>query len=155
MLLETEKISHFRIFLRIAKILSVLILLSTLFSCESVEFIPETVLRDEFGFSHKNIWNEIEIRNSSPPKPYRTYGKILIRTFTNGKVPDYLIVSLKKELYSNHMDGVIFTGKGIVSVPPTLVQSGNGDGNTIAVGYIGNEMGIIEGVAYRYKDDSK
>ncbi len=152
---ETEKLSRFRIFLRIAKILPVLILLSTLFSCESVEFIPETVLREEFAFSHKSSWEEIEIRNSSPPKPYRTYGKILIRTFVNGKVPDYLIVSLKKELFSNHMDGVIFTGRGIVSVPPTLVQSGNGDGNTVAIGYVNNEMGVIEGVAYRYKDERR
>nr|WP_245667233.1 hypothetical protein [Leptospira tipperaryensis] len=138
-----------------AKILPVLILLSTLFSCESVEFIPETVLREEFGYSHKSSWEEIEIRNSSPPKPYRTYGKILIRTFVNGKVPDYLITSLKKELFENHMDGVIFTGKGIVNVPPTLVQSGNGDGNTVAIGYVNNEMGVIEGVAYRYKEDRR
>ncbi|AOP33516.1 hypothetical protein A0128_06455 [Leptospira tipperaryensis] len=152
---ETEKLSRFSFFLRIAKILPVLILLSTLFSCESVEFIPETVLREEFGYSHKSSWEEIEIRNSSPPKPYRTYGKILIRTFVNGKVPDYLITSLKKELFENHMDGVIFTGKGIVNVPPTLVQSGNGDGNTVAIGYVNNEMGVIEGVAYRYKEDRR
>ncbi|RHX80568.1 hypothetical protein EHQ05_15685 [Leptospira yasudae] len=152
---ETENSSRFRFFLRIAKILSVLILLSTLFSCESVEFIPETVLREEFGFSHKSSWNEIEIRNSSPPKPYRTYGKIIIRSFANGRVPEYLVTELKKELYANHMDGVIFTGRGIVNVPPTLVQSGNGDGNTVAIGYVNNEMGVIEGVAYRYKDNFK
>nr|WP_241555887.1 hypothetical protein [Leptospira yasudae] len=117
--------------------------------------MPETVLREEFGFSHKSSWNEIEIRNSSPPKPYRTYGKIIIRSFANGRVPEYLVTELKKELYANHMDGVIFTGRGIVNVPPTLVQSGNGDGNTVAIGYVNNEMGVIEGVAYRYKDNFK
>ncbi len=152
---ETEIFFRFRILLQISKILSVPILLSTLFSCESVEFIPETVLREEFGFSHKSSWNEIEIRTSSPPKPYRTYGKIIIRSFANGRIPNYLIINLKKELYSNHMDGVIFTGKGIVNVPPTLIQSGNGDGNTVVIGYVNNEMGVIEGVAYRYKDNER
>lgn len=50
---ETEDDSRFRIFLQISKIVFVPILLSTLFSCESIEFIPDTVLREEFGFSHK------------------------------------------------------------------------------------------------------
>ncbi|MDV6234708.1 hypothetical protein CH379_003570 [Leptospira ellisii] len=155
MIPRTEKSAKFRIFLRIAKIVSVLILLSTLFSCESVEFIPETALREEFAFSHKSAWTEIEIRNSSPQKPYRTYGKIVIRTFSNGHVPEHIIVELKKELFSNHMDGVVFTGKGIVNVAPILIQTGNGDGNTVAIGYVNNEMGVIEGVAYRYKDNSR
>ncbi|EJO68501.1 hypothetical protein LEP1GSC132_0707 [Leptospira kirschneri str. 200803703] len=150
---ETESDSRFRIFLQISKIVFVPILLSTLFSCESIEFIPDTILREEFGFSHKSSWNEIEIRNTSPPKPYRTYGKVIIRSFANGRIPDYMIINLKKELFTNHMDGVIFTGKGIVNVPPVLVHSGNGDGNTVVIGYVNNEMGVIEGVAYRYKDN--
>ncbi|EQA47316.1 hypothetical protein LEP1GSC050_0771 [Leptospira broomii serovar Hurstbridge str. 5399] len=130
-----------------------------LYSCQSVEFIPDIVYREDLIRTHKQSWKDIEILKEAPRRrEYEVYGRILIRNFGDGKTDKYYYDQIKKELFDRGMDGMFLAAKGIVSMPPTIFQSGTANGYSANFAELPQEARVLEGIAFRYKepdDDGK
>ncbi|EPG74936.1 putative lipoprotein [Leptospira fainei serovar Hurstbridge str. BUT 6] len=144
--------NRFKIFLifRVSRFLFILFLL---YSCQSVEFIPDIVYREDLIRTHKQSWKEIEILKEAPRRrEYEVYGRILIRNFGDGKTDKYYYDQIRKELFDRGMDGMFLAAKGIVSMPPTLFQSGTANGYSANFAELPQEARVLEGIAFRYKE---
>ncbi|TGL59011.1 hypothetical protein [Leptospira sarikeiensis] len=133
---------------RILPILGLLFL-----SCFSVEFVPEGIQKEAVLFSHKASWEQIEILKHPPKRRnYKTYGRLIVRNFGDGRIEKFYYEKIKKELYDRGMDGMYLANVGLVSVPPTIFQTGTTEGYTTSMAEIAKDAKVLEGVAFRYRE---
>ncbi|TGK17164.1 hypothetical protein EHO61_12115 [Leptospira fluminis] len=133
-----------------------LLLIGGLSSCQSVEFVPDVAYREDLIRTHKQSWKEIEILKQAPRnKSYEVFGRILLRNFGDGKVEKYYIDKIKKELFERGMDGMFYSGKGLVPVPATVFMSGTSAGYSTNVVELPQSAKVLEGIAFRYKESDR
>ncbi|PJZ24235.1 hypothetical protein CH352_15825 [Leptospira hartskeerlii] len=125
----------------------------TLVSCFSVEFIQEGTQKETVLVSHKPGWEQIEILKHPPKRRnYKTYGRIIVRNFGDGRIEKFYYEKIKKELFDRGMDGMYLANVGLVPVPPTIFQTGTTEGYTTSMAEIGKDAKVLEGVAFRYRE---
>ncbi|PJZ49821.1 hypothetical protein CH362_05700 [Leptospira saintgironsiae] len=125
----------------------------TLASCFSVEFIQEGVQKETVLASHKPGWEQIEILKQPPKRRnYKTYGRVIVRNFGDGRIEKFYYEKIKKELFDRGMDGMYLANVGMVPVPPTIFQTGTTEGYTTSMAEIVKDAKVIEGVAFRYRE---
>lgn len=125
----------------------------TLVSCFSVEFIQEGIQKETVLVSHKPGWEQIEILKQPPKRRnYKTYGRVIVRNFGDGRIEKFYYEKIKKELFDRGMDGMYLANVGMVPVPPTIFQTGTTEGYTTSMAEIVKDAKVIEGVAFRYRE---
>ncbi|TGL32621.1 hypothetical protein EHQ52_15175 [Leptospira koniambonensis] len=125
----------------------------TLVSCFSVEFIQEGSQKETVLISHKPGWEQIEILKHPPKRRnYKTYGRVIVRNFGDGRIEKFYYEKIKKELFDRGMDGMYLANVGLVPVPPTIFQTGTTEGYTTSMAEIAKDAKVIEGVAFRYRE---
>ncbi|TGK00936.1 hypothetical protein EHO59_13535 [Leptospira semungkisensis] len=122
-------------------------------SCFSVEFVADGAPKPGILLSHRKGWEEVEILKQAPRKrSYKTYGKVIVRNFGDGKITKFYLEKIKKELYERGMDGMYLTNAVIVPVPPTIFQTGTAQGYTTNTSEIARDAKVVEGTAFRFRD---
>lgn len=125
----------------------------TLVSCFSVEFIQEGSQKETVLVSHKPRWEQIEILKHPPKRRnYKTYGRLIVRNFGDGRIEKFYYEKIKKELFDRGMDGMYLANVGLVPVPPTIFQTGTTEGYTTNMAEIAKDAKVLEGVAFRYRE---
>ncbi|WP_243401979.1 hypothetical protein [Leptospira haakeii] len=125
----------------------------TLVSCFSVEFIQEGIQKETVLISHKPNWDQIEILKHPPKRRnYKTYGRVIVRNFGDGRIEKFYYEKIKKELFDRGMDGMYLANVGLVPVPPTIFQTGTTEGYTTSMAEIAKDAKVLEGVAFRYRE---
>lgn len=124
-----------------------------LVSCFSVEFIQEGSQKETVLISHKPGWEQIEILKHPPKRRnYKTYGRLIIRNFGDGKIEKFYYEKIKKELFDRGMDGMYLANVGLVPIPPTIFQTGSAEGYTSNMAEFAKDAKVLEGVAFRYRE---
>ncbi|EID99875.1 hypothetical protein LEP1GSC185_2483 [Leptospira licerasiae serovar Varillal str. VAR 010] len=125
----------------------------TLVSCFSVEFVQEGSQKETVLVSHKPGWEQIEILKHPPKRRnYKTYGRVIVRNFGDGRIEKFYYEKIKKELFDRGMDGMYLANIGTVPVPPTIFQTGTTEGYTTSMAEIAKDAKVLEGVAFRYRE---
>ncbi|TGL62127.1 hypothetical protein EHQ58_02675 [Leptospira ognonensis] len=121
-----------------------------LFSCSSVEFIPEpeyTVYHSNF---RKKSWEEVEILRERPTKPFQILGEIKVRN--QSEEPWQNVENLlKKEMWEKKMDGVWLTERNHQKVDGFSLETADSRGHTTSSYSDQNTMRVWKGYAFRYK----
>ncbi|WP_232298458.1 hypothetical protein [Leptospira licerasiae] len=103
--------------------------------------------------SHKPGWEQIEILKHPPKRRnYKTYGRVIVRNFGDGRIEKFYYEKIKKELFDRGMDGMYLANIGTVPVPPTIFQTGTTEGYTTSMAEIAKDAKVLEGVAFRYRE---
>lgn len=125
----------------------------TMVSCFSVEFIQEGNPGETTLVSHKAGWEQIEILKHPPKRRnYKTYGRLIVRNFGDGRIEKFYYEKIKKELFDRGMDGMYLANVGMVPIPPTIFQTGSAEGYTTNMAEISKDAKVLEGVAFRYRE---
>ncbi|TGK05254.1 hypothetical protein EHQ53_16560 [Leptospira langatensis] len=133
--------------------LSLLPLFFCIYSCFSVEFVADGVPKPGVIRSHRKSWEEVEILKQAPRKrSYKTYGKVVIRNFADGKITKFYMEKIKRELFDRGMDGMYLTNTAVVPIPPTIFQTGSAEGYTTNMSEIARDAKVLEANAFRYRD---
>ena len=119
-------------------------------SCSTIDFIADADYYHTKLKSSKKDWSEIEVVFARPVKPFKIYGTIYIRDYSNFDDIEN-DKNLKVKLYNMGFDGIWLTGKRITDVPPLVIQTQNQQGVTVSVYEAQREVSITKGYPYHYK----
>ncbi|MDX1957520.1 MAG: hypothetical protein SFU98_03050 [Leptospiraceae bacterium] len=129
-------------------------ILFLIWNCGStIEFIPDSDFTDVYPDYKLKKKEEVEILFKKPNERIITYGRILVRDFSNDSKAESAEHELRAKLFEWKMDGIWFDRlEKFESASPIIFQTKSEHGMPTSYSQTSGEMTRLTGYPFRYRN---